>query len=167
MLLSLFIWKGIWDVLERGIMDLFGSDIITYHRTIHFTLVIGYGIYFLNFILNKIIIYEIKRRNLDFKKVVFESNLLNLFYLFCFINLVTLWRTFFSGFDHLFLKHSNREFYILGSHFLIFVFMYSIGLGPALNGPARFDPDDFSPNEDEPIGFNELYQVIKISFFIT
>lgn len=165
MLLNVLIWKGIWDMLERGIMDLFASETITYWFTIKLTLVVGYFLFFLTFFVHVFIVEEIKRRNRSLKLIAFKSNLLNAFYLVCFLSLVALWRTFFSGFDHFVLKHVKRDYFILGSHFLIFFLMYLVGLGPALNGPASFDPDDYSINQELEQYFDESHDLIKNSYF--
>lgn len=152
-------------MLERGIYELFGNDeLITYWFTIKLTLVAGYFLFFLTYFVHKFVADEMKRRNRSLKLVAFKSNLLNLFYLVCFLSLVSLWRTFFSGFDYFLLDHPKRDFYIPGAHLLIFLLMYLVGLGPALNGPAGFDPDDFALDEQLEHYYDESQQLMRASY---
>ena len=169
MLISVYAWKGIWDVFEFGIIEHLSPDI---DEIKFFSIVIcgiiGYFIFVFILIVEKLGIYLINKRKL-FKKLNFKLDdindtfLVNLFYLIGFVGLVSIWRTFFAGFDYFVLGSAHKKYIIIASHFSIFLFMYSIGLSTALNGPGGFDsPSVQEESENENVEFNfEKFLTIK------
>lgn len=148
MFISLLIWKGIWDLFEVGILDMLESEKIDYGLTIYMTLIIGYFLFLLTIVVEKVIIYVLIRRRemltqADIRKLNVRSHLLNIYYLVCLLVAIAIWRTFFSGYDYFVGKSEKRNLIYVLSHAIIFLAMYASGLSSALNGPASCDPRDY------------------------
>lgn len=131
MIISVFIWKGVWDLLDTGVDQLFDNNKL---HSIMFTLGLGYAIYLLLMVFERLLRNQSSLNNHRHLRSLTED----LLYLVAYFSMVATWRSFWSGFDQLCLvdETPHRVYLIVGAHFLTFILLFGLKLGSSVYGPA-------------------------------
>lgn len=161
MIISVFIWKGVWDLLDTGVDQIFDNNKV---HSIMFTLVLGYSIY-LGLMLVERLLKSLSSFN-SLNKPQLRSLTEDVLYLVAYFSMVATWRSFWSGFDQLCLvdETPHRVYLIVGAHFLTFILLFALKLGSSVYGPAGAsnEPADTSSTS----GFNH-FKLFDIRYFFS
>ena len=128
LLISLFAWKGAWDLVDMGSLFLFDESKL---KSFIFTGILGYGLYILLILFQKI--YSNFQTN---KRYVKRKHVEDCIYIFSYISMVAVWRTFWNGYDYYVFNLDNYTYLIFLSHFGIFILLFMLKLGSSLYGPG-------------------------------
>jgi hypothetical protein len=161
LLISVFIWKGIWDWLETSVnLYLYNAGYETDHAdllSLIISISIGYGIYFL------VILYEHLLNKFQFNwlrlSVTREA-----VYFFSFLSVVAVWRALWDGFDYFFYDSEYQAYIIWSCHFVTFFLLLFMGIGTIIYSAGSSLPDE--TNVDYNCSVKEfLAKSSKIKFF--
>lgn len=127
-LISLFAWKGVWDLIDMGSLLLFEESKI---QSYAFTCILGYGLYLVLIIFQKIYL-NLKTNKRSIKRKSIED----VIYIMSYISMVAVWRTFWNGYDYFIFSLNEKSHIIFSTHFGIFIFLFVLKLGSSLYGPG-------------------------------
>ena len=135
LLISVFIYKGIWDFLEtavNGYLEGVVEDPDEVSLLISF--VIGYALYFI------ILLYQylLNKFQISCLKVNFTRELV---FFVTFFSIVATWRAIWDAFDFYFYNSDYRDYIIFSSHFGIFVLLFFMQLQSFLYTGGSCLPD--------------------------
>ncbi len=139
LVISVFIWKGIWDLLATSVnVNLVNAGYETDHAdliSLAISVSIGYGLYFL------VILYEylLNKFQLNWLKLSVTREAV---YFFSFLSVVALWRGLWDGFDYFFYYDDYRDFYIVSIHLASFFLLLFMGIGTIIYSAGSSLPDE-------------------------
>ena len=121
-MISVFIWKGFWDLFETGLENLLKSHPNAKFLSICITGLIGYALYFI------LLSYEYLINKCKFN-CMNVSNQKDFVYLFSLVAVVAVWRFLWDGYDYFVLESNYQVYVMIGTHFgtLILLFLFQVG----------------------------------------
>jgi hypothetical protein len=154
MLISIFVWKGIFDIVEVGFPEMFinvnSDEQIRYYIAIGFTGVISYTFFFLFTLFKDFIRFE---SNKIFKK--YSHFFLDFIDFIAYWAMVGTWNFTWDLYDvflyetDVFIDDSERLIFAIASLCVVFVVCAVLGVVANLFGPAGSVDDDDDDNEEE------------------
>lgn len=156
MIISVLVWKGVWDLFDVGSDKLFPEN-----KTISilFTLAIGYLLYIILMVIERSL-KSVSMFNTTNKKLI-RVLTEDVIYLLAYFSMVATWRSFWSGFDQLCLNETPYRVYLIsGAHTLTFLLLFVAKLGSSLYGPAGVSNEPTGPD-----GSFSSFKLFDIRYF--
>lgn len=163
MLLSVFAWKGIWDLLDVGAENLMSAlgFVQTKLVSIYFTCAFGYTLYIFLILIEKLLV-SVRFFRIKYSRSLFVQDL---FYILSYFSMVAVWRTFWSGYDYFCLQSAYKQFIIFSTHLACFFLVCLLKLGSSLYGPAGLTSFIEDDNQNNRAHDSKTQKLLEIEYF--
>jgi hypothetical protein len=135
-LISIYVWKGVWDLYDIGMNDLFD---IADNQILSIVLsgLFGYALFFILIFVNYKWYSSINSQLVDLNssrtKSILRTLKEDIFYTMMYISLVAIWRTWWNGYD---LIINENSYTIFITHFVTIVVCFMTKSSNIIYGPS-------------------------------
>ncbi len=135
-LISIYVWKGVWDLFDVGMNDLFNTTDNPI-LSVFLSAIFGYSLYFILIFIH-IKCYSSTSSQLDDfnssrTQIVVRNLKKDLFYTMMYISLVAIWRTWWNGYD---LIINENSYTIFITHFITIIVCFMTKSSNIIYGPS-------------------------------
>jgi hypothetical protein len=161
MMISVFVWKGFWDLFEQGLTQYLSVFTNTQVISLIASGLIGYGLYLALFLYQ----YMINVCKFNCIKVTLMKDFV---YVITFVSVVAVWRFLWDGYDYLVLDTTYQAIIIVATHIGSFFLLFFFQLGTLLYGPGGMSSSSGSEEDctvKEYLQVNDRVKFYDIEYF--